>query len=279
MSYAVLAGVPPVFGLYGAFVPVLVYALFGSSKQLGTGPVAVTSLLIASGVQAMVPGSASLDPSNPAASPQQAEAQDMYNAKVIQLAFLVSMLYTGVGLLRMGWLVRFLSHAVITGFTSGAAFIIAASQVKYILGYSVPRRDTLHENIQVLIENRGKFAWAEFVMGTAMILWLVGLRFLGKWRPKLFWLAALGPISACVISIVVVVAVGQKGGKGPIKIVGELFGCLLLLKRGAAGEDRAHLSSASTSLSTHPPQPVLALHPKPNPLRTAQARSPPASPR
>jgi len=199
MSYAILAGVPAVFGLYGAFVPVLVYSLFGSCKQLGTGPVAVTSLLIATGVQNMVQYSSWLDPANPPASALQASIQETYNTKVIQLAFLVSCLYTGVGLLRMGWLVRFLSHSVITGFTSGAAFIIASSQVKYILGYSVPRKDTLHENIKVLIEGRADFMWQECLMGCLMIVWLVGLRLLGKWKPKLFWLAALGPISACFI--------------------------------------------------------------------------------
>ena len=128
MSYAKLAGVPAVFGLYGAFVPVLIYSLFGSSRQLGVGPVAVTSTLIGEGVKNLVPGSEHIEnPSQPTA--EEAPLQDLYNAKVIQLAFLVACLYTGVGLLRLGFLVRFLSHSVVTGFTSGASIIIAMSQV------------------------------------------------------------------------------------------------------------------------------------------------------
>jgi hypothetical protein len=81
MSYANLAGVPSVFGLYGAFLPVMVYALFGSSKQLGVGPVAVTSMLIGNGIRGMVPGSANIDnPSNPA--PEYRAVQADYNRRV-----------------------------------------------------------------------------------------------------------------------------------------------------------------------------------------------------
>ena len=81
MSYANLAGVPPVYGLYGAFLPVLVYSFFGSSRQLGVGPVAVTSMLIGNGVQNMVPGSEMIaDPANPA--PEEVAIQEAYNKKV-----------------------------------------------------------------------------------------------------------------------------------------------------------------------------------------------------
>jgi sulfate transporter 4 len=83
MSYANLAGVPSVFGLYGAFLPVLVYALFGSSKQLGVGPVAVTSMLIGNGIRGMVPGSENIDnPSKP--EPEYVGIQAIYNRKVRQ---------------------------------------------------------------------------------------------------------------------------------------------------------------------------------------------------
>jgi MFS superfamily sulfate permease-like transporter len=76
----------------------------------------------------MIPGSADIaNPSDP--TPAQEPIQELYNTKVIQLAFLVACMYTGVGLLRFGWLIHFLSHSVITGFTSGVAIIIALSQV------------------------------------------------------------------------------------------------------------------------------------------------------
>ena len=94
MSYANIAGLPSVWGLYGAFTPVLTYALFGSSRQLGVGPVAVTSLLISSGMQNIVAGADTLgDPNNPSDPALQAT----YNLKVTQLTFLVACFYTGAG--------------------------------------------------------------------------------------------------------------------------------------------------------------------------------------
>lgn len=219
MSYATLAGVPAVYGLYGAFLPVMVYSMFGTCKQLGVGPVAVTSLLIGSGIQKLVLGSADIDnPSDP--TPEEMPIQEMYNTKVIQLAFLVACLYTGVGVLRLGWLIHFLSHSVITGFTSGAAIIIGLSQVKYILGYSVPRADTLHESLRLLFDNIHKFKWQEFLMGSLMLIWLIALRLISHRVKKLNFLAAVGPISACIIGIVVIV--GSKVSTKTINIVEKI---------------------------------------------------------
>lgn len=81
MSYANIAGVPSVYGLYGSFLPLMVYALLGSSRQLGVGPVAVTSLLIGSGIKNMLPGAENIDNPN-APAPQYAELQAEYNHKV-----------------------------------------------------------------------------------------------------------------------------------------------------------------------------------------------------
>ncbi len=84
MSYANIAGVPSVYGLYGSFLPLLVYALLGSSKQLGVGPVAVTSLLIGNGIKNMIPGAENIDNPN-APAPEYAAIQDLYNHKVEQV--------------------------------------------------------------------------------------------------------------------------------------------------------------------------------------------------
>jgi sulfate permease, SulP family len=117
MAYAVLAGLPPVVGLYAATIPLLVYALFGTSRQLAVGPVAIVSLLTLSGVSALAePGS----------------------AEFVTLAALLALL-SGVfqlllGLFRAGFVVNFLSHAVISGFTSAAAIVIGLSQLKQLLG-------------------------------------------------------------------------------------------------------------------------------------------------
>nr|AWG96598.2 putative H+/sulfate transporter [Scenedesmus acutus] len=219
MSYATLAGVPSVWGLYGAFIPVLMYSVFGSSRQLAVGPVAVTSLLIGNGIKKVVPGSQFItDPNN--LDSFQFTVQKRYNRSVTQLAFLVSILYTGIGVLRLGFLIRFLSHPVTTGFTSGAAVIIGMSQFKYILGYNVPRKDTLHEQISVLVEHGNLFNVKEFGMGMSLLAFLICLMVLSKRYPKrLFWLAPLGPMAAAVIGIIVVV-VGRFNYLGaPIKVV------------------------------------------------------------
>jgi SulP family sulfate permease len=120
MAYAQLAGLAPVYGLYTAFLPVLVAALFGSSRQLATGPVAVVSLLTAS-----------------ALAPLAATGSDAYVALAVMLALLVGLIQLALGVLRLGVLVNFLSHPVIAGFSSAAAIIIALSQLDKLLG--VPR--------------------------------------------------------------------------------------------------------------------------------------------
>ncbi|MFT5736960.1 MAG: SulP family sulfate permease [Maribacter sp.] len=117
MAYAMIAGLPPVYGLYAAFLPVLTYVFLGTSRKIGVGPVAMDSLLVAAGL-----GTLSI------AGPEQ------YIAMVAVLAFLVGAMQLVLGLLRMGFLVHFLSKPVISGFTSGAAIIIMLSQLKHLLG-------------------------------------------------------------------------------------------------------------------------------------------------
>ena len=102
--------------------------MFGSSRQLAVGPVAVTSLLIGSGLKKVVPGAQFVtDPNN--LDTYQYDVQQRYNRSVTQLAFLVAVMYTAMGALRLGFLLRLLSHPIITGFTSGAAITIAVGQV------------------------------------------------------------------------------------------------------------------------------------------------------
>lgn len=219
MSYANLAGLPSVYGLYGAFLPCLTYALFGSSRQLAVGPVAVTSLLIASNLQRIVKGSDEIaNHSKPTAA--QAPIQDRYNHLAIQLAFLVACLYTGVGVLRLGFVTNFLSHSVISGFTSGAAITIGLSQVKYILGISIPRKDTLHAQVKLYIENMHNFKWQEFIMGVLLIAIMVTMKELGKKYQRLKWMRPLGPITACIIGLCAVY-IGKVDTKG-IKIIASI---------------------------------------------------------
>jgi SulP family sulfate permease len=120
MAYAMLAGLPPVVGLYAATIPLIVYAFVGSSRQLAVGPVAIVSLLTLSGISALAePGSG------------------QFVAFAALLALLSGVIQLGLGLFRAGFIVNFLSHAVISGFTSAAAIVIGLSQLKQLLGVSL----------------------------------------------------------------------------------------------------------------------------------------------
>jgi SulP family sulfate permease len=138
MAYAQLAGLPPYYGLYIAFVPVIVAALFGSSKQLATGPVAVVSLLTAS---AIIPLTG--DPG--AMTSEQLVA--IYAPLAILLAFLVGLFQLCLGVFKLGVIVNFLSHPVIVGFTNAAAMIIGFSQLNKIFGVSMERSESFVSDI------------------------------------------------------------------------------------------------------------------------------------
>ncbi len=124
MAYAQLAGLPTYYGLYAAFLPVMIAALWGSSSQLGTGPVAVVSLLTATAVAQFAE----------IGSPE-------FISLAIMLAFLVGAFQFLLGVFRLGVIVNFLSHPVIVGFTNAAALIIAFSQLSQILGVPMPRSE------------------------------------------------------------------------------------------------------------------------------------------
>lgn len=130
MAYAQLAGLPPYYGLYAAFLPPLVAALFGSSRQLATGPVAVVSLLTAAALE-----------------PLATAGGDSYVAYAVLLALMVGLFQLALGVLRLGVLVNFLSHPVVLGFTNAAAIIIATSQLGKILGVSVDKAAHHYETV------------------------------------------------------------------------------------------------------------------------------------
>jgi sulfate permease, SulP family len=136
MAYAMLAGLPPQVGLYASIVPLVIYGLLGTSRALAVGPVAIVSLLVAAGVGQFAP---------------QSSAE--YIALALTLALLVGVIQLGMGLLRVGFLVNFLSHPVLSGFTSAAALVIGFSQLRHVLGIDIPRSDQLHETLRYAVEH------------------------------------------------------------------------------------------------------------------------------
>lgn len=117
MAYALVAGLPPVAGLYASILPALAYALFGSSMVQSVGPMAITSLMTATSLAALAPS-----------------GSELYGAMAAQMALISGVVLVLCGLLRLGFLSSFLSRPVMSGFTSGAALVIAASQLKVLLG-------------------------------------------------------------------------------------------------------------------------------------------------
>jgi SulP family sulfate permease len=127
MAYAMLAGLPPIYGLYTAIVLLLVYAIFGTSRQLGVGPVAIDSLLVAVTVSQFA----------------QVDSTQYLNLAIL-LALMVGCIHILMSLLRLGVLVNFLSHPVISGFTSAAAIIISISQLKHLMGIDLGQGQLYH---------------------------------------------------------------------------------------------------------------------------------------
>lgn len=128
MAYALLAGLPPQVGLYASIVPLMIYGLLGSSRALSVGPTAMVSLLVASGLAGYAEGETSL-----------------YVALSLILALEIGVIQLLMGLVRVGFLVSFLSHPVLSGFTSAAAIIIAFSQIKHITGLPIARSEHIYD--------------------------------------------------------------------------------------------------------------------------------------
>ncbi|KAJ9553472.1 hypothetical protein OSB04_017517 [Centaurea solstitialis] len=181
MSYAKLAGLQPIYGLYTGLVPIFVYAIFGSSRQLAVGPVALVSLLV-SNVLGNVDSSG-----------------ELYTELAILLSLMVGILECTMGLLRLGWLIRFISHSVISGFTTASAVVIALSQAKYFLGYSVVRSSEIIPLVKSIISGADKFSWPPFVMGSTFLAIMLSMKHLGKTRKNLRFLRAAGPLTAVVL--------------------------------------------------------------------------------
>lgn len=165
MAYALLAGLPPQVGLYAATIPLLVYAVFGTSRQLAVGPVAILSLLTAT-----------------ALAPFAEEGTGAYLAAAAILALLVGAVHLVVGFARLGNLVSLLSHAVLVGFTSAAAIIIGFSQVRHILGVTIARQEHFYDTVREVFASLGDTNQATLIVG---VLSLAVLRILKRTAPRL----------------------------------------------------------------------------------------------
>ena len=157
LAYAMLAGLPPEAGIYASIVPIMLYAVFGTSRSLAVGPVAVVSLLTASAIgQVAEQGTAG------------------YAVAALTLAGLSGAMLLAMGLLRLGFLANFLSHPVISGFITASGILIAASQLKHILGIEA-HGHTLPEILGALVSHLPDIHLPTVLIGvsaTAFLFWV-----------------------------------------------------------------------------------------------------------
>ncbi len=212
MAYAMLAGLPPQIGLYASILPLMVYGLLGTSRSLAVGPVAMVSLLVASGI-------VSLEPATTAD----------YIALSITLAFMIGVMQLAMGLLRVGFLVNFLSHPVLSGFTSAVAMVIAFSQLKHLLGFNIPRTEHFHELLLHAGQHLNQTNLITLALGGAgvgiLLLFKFGLKSrllaLGLPNSVAVPLTKTGPLVIVVLGILGVGALGLHESAG-VAIVGSV---------------------------------------------------------
>jgi MFS superfamily sulfate permease-like transporter len=236
MAYAQLAGLPAYYGLYASFLPPMIAALFGSSRQLATGPVAVVSLMTA----------ASLAPLATAGSPG-------YIAYAILLALMVGIFQLVLGVLRLGLVVNFLSHPVVNGFTNAAALIIASSQLSKMFGVYVDTAPHHYETIVQVIKAAVHYTyWPTLLMGVFAFAVMYGLKWLSPRIPNVLVAVV---ITTCISwatgfqhdQTVTIEAIESPAARSLIESFNEAASSLPSLS-----EERTHLSEAlNTAKQNH----------------------------
>jgi len=226
MSYAKIAGLPYVIGLYSACMPTIIYAIFGQSRQLAVGPVAMVSLLVEAGLQGLLTEEQCPEwyaRSSEDNMKQQYEfCPEPYTQLAIMTAMVVGVIQILSCFLRLGFIVSFLGHAVISGFTSAAAIIIGLSQVKYILGFDIAKSELVYETLWNIASNIKETQPMTLALGLVWFACLfVTKRLAGKYK-RLSLLGALGPLISCVAGIVLVWLCAPLRDEFNIAYVGEI---------------------------------------------------------
>ena len=165
MAYALIAGLPPIYGLYASLTPQIVYAFLGTSRQLAVGPVAMDSLLVAAGLSAL----SIVEPSQ-------------YIQMAILLALLMGAIQLLLGLFRMGFIVSFLSKPVISGFTSAAAIIIGFSQLKHLLGIQLSQSNQLQIVVESILQSNVPVHFATLIIGVLSVVLILLIK---NWNRKI----------------------------------------------------------------------------------------------
>ena len=188
---------PPIYGLYGGLIPLFLYALFGTSRQMAVGPVAVSALLVLGGVSQI-------------ATPETPE----YISLVITAGLLIGLMQVVLSFLRLGFLVNFLSHPVVAGFTSAAAIIIAISQLKDLLGFPIPKFTESYETLFYAIKNIGQTNWISVVLCLSAIALMFTFKAISRSIPGALIVVVIGTVLSWIFDL-------ESKGLGIVKTVPE----------------------------------------------------------
>ena len=175
IAYALIAGLPPIYGLYCALAPQVVYAIFGSSRQVAIGPVAMDSLIVATGVSTLA-----------------LAGSDSYIAIAILLALVVGAIQFLLGVFRLGFVVNFLSKPVITGFTSAVALTIGVNQFRNLLGVDFIQSDQIQFVIEDIWYNIIDYNSHTTIIGVISIVAIIGFKRINKKIPNALIVVVFG---------------------------------------------------------------------------------------
>ena len=177
MAYGLLAGLPPIYGLYAGIVPLLLYAFFGTSRQLSVGPVALVSLLVLSGISKFAD-----------------QQTDLFIQLAIATALIAGILQIIFGIFKLGFLINFLSHPVLAGFTSAAALIIGFSQLGNLLGIEIQRSNLIYEILFQAYHQLDAIHWPTLGIGLGGIIIIFVLRAINKRIPNALLVVVVGTL-------------------------------------------------------------------------------------
>ncbi|KAJ4840599.1 putative sulfate transporter 3.3 [Turnera subulata] len=206
ISYAKLASLPPIVGLYSSFVPPLIYAVLGSSRDLAVGPVSIASLILGSMLRQEV---------SPTGDPL------LFLQLAFSSTFFAGLFQASLGLLRLGFIIDFLSKATLIGFMAGAAIIVSLQQLKSLLGIThFTKQMGVVPVLSSVFHQTNEWSWQTILMGFCFLVFLLLTRHVSMKRPKLFWVSAGAPLVSVILSTLVVFA--SKAQNHGISVIGKL---------------------------------------------------------
>ena len=178
IAYAIIAGLPPIYGLYCALVPQIIYAIFGSARQVAIGPVATDSLIVATGVSTLA-----------------LAGSESYISIAILLALMVGTIQFILGIFNLGFIVNFLSRPVITGFTSAIALIIGVNQFRNLFGVDFIQSDQIHEVLEDIFLQISDYNFHTTIIGLIAIIIILIFRKIDKRIPNALIVVVFGIVT------------------------------------------------------------------------------------